>query len=708
MSSTMNTLSRGVKSQRKSMFRFKSLRIFPGLRLNSTFSKETLKGLNFDFNDAKYHGQIIDEQQKDDPRVIDRDDLFAQDLGSEYRDEAGEPTQGKNSQEARLTPQTLQARTYRGQLGLDPNIAKAINNNILSLQIPNNLRRSSSHYFVELHQNKVHRPTRTKMEVDSHIASIFLQNYGSIYQSLAELKKRIGISKFQPKRILDVGYGPATGMVALNDLMGDDFRPELKEAVVLGHLDMEKRAKIILSRQLNETPQEMLQDKSRTQEETQAQDDINENDELVGEVMTKNIKINTNLRNTIPGSRQYDLIILTHQLLKSEERFPIQIDVNLENYLNMLAPGGHLVIVERGNPLGFETIARARQVMIRPENYPDEHGKVPRPYSRGSSKNYSIEYEKGTNSEEVEEAQNLIAELDKQFGSVKDEELDFEPELMDAIAKKGKNTDEKTNYHLKIIAPCPHHRKCPLQIGKPQYYEYPEGKNLKFCNFQKSITRPKFTMEHKKGKMLATPWQEPTDGVGKKGLAKPGTGRPQGRNFEIPNYSYLIVERSPTDQQTLQDIERQRSSNTTYGIGSLGDNTQDTWPRIIKQPLKRKGHVTMDLCASSGELEKWVVPKSFDKETYHDARKAAKGDLWGLDAKTKTRSAVTFNVAKFQEIEKDLIKLKKKEVKRQDREASEVYNELTQGEVGDVDKLAEVLAHEYQRNRGKKDKKNQD
>lgn len=680
------------------MLRSLNLRIWSGYRLNSTFSKEVLKDLNLNVDNGNYHGKAVDENQND-SQVIDRNEMLAQNIAFQYRNETGELKQGRSSQEARLTPQTLEARTYRGQLGLDPNVSKAINNHILSLQIPNNVRRLSSRYFVEMHDNKVHRPTRTKMEVDSHIASIFLQNYGAIYQSLAELRKRIGIQKFQPKKILDVGYGPATGMVALNDLMGTTFQPELKEAVIFGHLDMEKKAKIILSRQMNEIPQDALEE-----EDQQPRDNINEEDELVGEVMTKKIKIKTKLRNTVPSSRQYDLIILTHQLLKSEERFPVQIDVNLEHYLSMLAPGGHLVIIERGNPLGFETIARARQVMIRPENYPDEHGKIPRPYNRGSSKNYSIEYEKGTNNEEMEEAQRLVSELDKQFGTVRDEELEFEPELINAISEKGRNGKD-SNYHLKIIAPCPHHRKCPLQLGKPQYYEYPEGKNLKFCNFQKSITRPKFTMEHKKGKLLATPWQEPTDGIGKKGLAKPGTGRPHGRNYEILNYSYLIVERSGTDQQSLQDIETQRSTPTTYKIGSLGDNTQSTWPRIINQPLKRKGHVTMDLCGSSGELEKWIVPKSFGKETYHDARKANKGDLWGLDAKTKMKSVVNFNVAKFQEVEKQLIKQKKREAKKKDREVSETYNQIVHEGTGDVDAFAQVLAHEYQRNGGKKDKK---
>lgn len=699
------------------MLRSAGLRVWTSFRFHSSFPKEALKELNFDLdtgsnNDSrKSFGHTVDEEGGSNPMVVDRERLFTEGMNSDYRNERGEPLQGRNAQEARLKPQTLQGRTNREQLHLDPELSKAINNHILLLQIPNNIRRSSSSYFAEMHQTKVHRPARTKMEVDSHIASLFLQNYGAIYQSLAELQKRLGADKFNPKRILDVGYGPATGIVALNDLMGKHFFPDVKDAVILGHLDMEKKAKIILGRQMNEIPR--ITDASQEHVQEDQQDDIDENDELVGEVMTKKIKINTNLRNTVPGAtdKQYDLIILTHQLLKSEERFPVQIDNNIEHYLGMLAPGGHLVLVEKGNPLGFETIARARQVMIRPENYPEEHGKIPRPYKQGSSGGYDIEVERksseGVSQQEAEEAQRLIAELDKQFGSVQERELELEPELIDSISKKAENSKQES-YHLRVVAPCPHHRKCPLQIGKPQYYEYPEGENLKFCNFQKSIARPKYTMEHKKGKLLATPWQEPTDGIGKKGLAKPGTGRPNGRNYEMLNYSYLIMERSNIDAKTVQEIELQRANPPKYEVGSLGDNTQGTWPRLIKQPLKRKGHVVMDLCGASGDLEKWIVPKSYSKEAYHDARKAAKGDLWALDAKTKMRSSVNINVEKFETIEKEKIKQLKKEAKRRDRQVSESYNELTNsGEenVEDVDKLAEALAHQYQRAYGKKDKK---
>lgn len=686
------------------MLRAAGIRCARGIRLHSSIPRREFLDVDIDIEcrstSQQSFGEVVGENAND--RVIDRDQLLSHPVSSPYRHESGSLIHGKNAHEARLLPETLQARTYRDQLELNPIVSQAIKNNILSLHLPNNIRRSAANYFVEMYREKLHSPARTEMEVDSHIAAIFVQNYGSIFQSLAELKKRVGPS-FQPKRILDVGYGPATGIVALNELMDKNFNPELREAVILSGVEMQKRAKIILSRYLSEIPNK---DSALEEATEELQDDIAEDKELVGEVMTKKININTKLRNSVPGSSNYDLIILTHQLLKNEERFPMQIDDNVEHYLKLLAPGGYIVIVERGNPLGFEIISRARQIMIRPENYPEEHGKIPRPYMRGSSIKRRPTTE-GNDGELEEDAQKLMQEISSRHGEVQAEDMEFEPELLQEMSEE--NVEEHPNYHLKIIAPCPHHRKCPLQIGNPKYYEYDEGKKLKFCNFQKSIMRPKFNIELKKGKILATRWQEPTDGVGIEGLAKPGTGRPNGRNYEILNYSYLIAQRSQTDSETVSQIDKQREeSRAYYDIGSLGDGTQETWPRIINQPIKRKGHVTMDLCGSSGQLEKWVIPKSFDKEIYHDARKAVKGDLWGLDAKTKIKGAANLNVDKFEKLEKERIKKSKTIMKKQDREIAEKYNDIKHDAKGlleeEVDGLAEVYGYDYTRGSQRKQK----
>jgi ribosomal protein RSM22 (predicted rRNA methylase) len=52
------------------------------------------------------------------------------------------------------------------------------------------------------------------------------------------------------------------------------------------------------------------------------------------------------------------------------------------------------------------------------------------------------------------------------------------------------------------------------------------------------------------------------------------------------------------------------------------------WPRIIGAPMKRTKHVILDLCHSSGDLQRIVVSKKVGKLMYKDARKSHWGDLW--------------------------------------------------------------------------------
>lgn len=581
-----------------------------------------------------------------------------------------------------ISPETLKGRIPRNQIKLNEEVAKAINNNILSLQIPANIRRSVANYFIHLRKTPIHKPTNTKMEVEAHIAAIFLQNYTSIYQSLSELQKRIGKDNWKPKRILDVGYGPATGIVAFNDLMGPEYRDEKtinKDAVIIGHKEMINRAKIILSRQYNEIPKEVIENMN---ENNLNKDDVDESQEdFVGEVMAKKIKILTRLKDEIPTSGNYDLIILTHQLLKNEAQFPLQVDRTIEHYLKLLSPKGHLVIVERGNPTGFESIARARQIILRPENYENEYGKIPRPWIRGSSN-------------KPQRNINIDKLFDKDISELEKEDEEYDKASID--------------YHLKVIAPCSHHKPCPLQVGNPQFYLGKSGKKLKICNFQKNVMRPKYTIEVKKGKVLATPWETPYDGTGKNNIAKAGTGRPNGKNFEIVNYCYLIIERSANDPETIRKINTQREESKK-NVQELDNNDPDNWPRIIGPLQKLKGYVAMSVCAPSGDIEKWIVPKSFSKIAYHDARKALKGDLWALGAKTKKKSTYTVTVEKLEAEWKEGLKLRQREKKRKEIEIDSFRKSLEDYNSNDLEsniKLSSmVYGHDFDLDNNRKDHK---
>jgi len=58
-------------------------------------------------------------------------------------------------------------------------------------------------------------------------------------------------------------------------------------------------------------------------------------------------------------------------------------------------------------------------------------------------------------------------------------------------------------------------------------------------------------------------------------------------------------------------------------------------PRAVWPPMKRRGHVILDLCTPAGRLERWTVPRSHGRQAYRDARKSHWGDLWALGAKTR-------------------------------------------------------------------------
>lgn len=619
---------------------------------------------------------------------------------SSFRNPDGSFVRGNTAQEARLDPKTLAAKVDQSIIKLPPLLAKTINQNILANVIPAKLRQRAAEIFVNLEKELIQKAPSLSLDVDAHIAALFLQNYSHAKRVLMELQKREGAS-FNPQSVLDIGYGPATGMLALNELMGDEFSPAVKDVYVVGrsNKEMKKRAKILLSRQLCEVPENT----SATTQQDTAQENAQEEDSYVGPVDTSKIKIKTNIRDALASTKRYDLIIVNQALLTREYNFPRDVDLNLEMILGLLQPGGHLVLIERGNTLGFEIIARARQVMLRPESYKSERGRIPRPYIRGSSvkpqslrhedliiTEEHIEYERQLlaelDAEELEELKDMdenerLAEMEKmerrgeteklealralinaeldrnvsefeaeitrEHGNVTAEDLKFEFEddpdfeVVPVEAADSLPTDSvgsapnSVDYHLSVIAPCPHHGECPLQLGDPKYYKIPNHKHrFNFCSFDQVVERPKYTMELKKGKLLATSWDKRShDGFGFDRVSKAalkdleGSGRRNGSNAELGNFSYLIMKREQNDPQTIRNIELLREHHYE------NDNSGDL-PRVIEFPTKIKNNVKLKMCAPSGNVEVWQIPKSLGKQTYHDARKVQQGDLWALGKKS--------------------------------------------------------------------------
>ena len=152
------------------------------------------------------------------------------------------------------------------------------------------------------------------------------------------------------------------------------------------------------------------------------------------------------------------------------------------------------------------------------------------------------------------------------------------------------------------MGPCSHDGKCPM-VGS-------------WCHFSQRLEITEFQMQV----------------------------NPLGKGFEDQKLSYIIVRRGPRPEALAN--------------GSIVEQSYH-WPRLIRRPLKRNGHIIQDYCAPDckgldrlqlatniliATFKRVVVPKSQGKSIYYDARKSRWGDLWPHVPKNAARIIPTMEV----------------------------------------------------------------
>lgn len=152
-----------------------------------------------------------------------------------------------------------------------------------------------------------------------------------------------------------------------------------------------------------------------------------------------------------------------------------------------------------------------------------------------------------------------------------------------------------------VIAPCTTQGTCPMY---PEPGKYTGRKD--YCHFSQRFVRPNFY-----NRLL---------------------NKKRDNQGEV-EFSYVAVQRGVA-KAGIRGDEATDLAKAGYENSKTQPEMQ-TLPRLVLPALKRKGHVTMDVCTPSGKIERWTVPKSFSKLAYHDARKSRWGDLWALGAKTR-------------------------------------------------------------------------
>jgi ribosomal protein RSM22 (predicted rRNA methylase) len=296
--------------------------------------------------------------------------------------------------------------------------------------------------------------------------------------------------------------------------------------------------------------------------------------------------------------KQFDIVIAPYTLLAQKEDWERKLYV--QNLWTLVSSsGGVLLLIEKGMPRGFEVIAGARELLL------ERH--ISSPLSHNT--HYSLVPD---------------SELDPMF-------------------------KQETGM---IIAPCTNHNKCPL-------YRIPgvsQGRK-DFCSFQQRYIRP-FQLQRLLG---ATDRNHDDVDFSYVSVLK---GKDL-RNHELSSIEHLLdpMSATPTSNPDSYPIpseawieDCQEGFDTKPEAADTIDPPHDPTsyppphllPRLLYPPMKRPGHIILDVCTPLGTIERWTVPRSFSRRAFRDARKAQWGDLWALGAKTRIPRSIKTGVSSME------------------------------------------------------------
>ncbi|GAB7356013.1 hypothetical protein MBLNU459_g6635t2 [Dothideomycetes sp. NU459] len=430
----------------------------------------------------------------------------------------------------------------------------------------------------------------TEMEADVYTAAIMPGVYASAYSILIETRKRLGsswleglLNKEGGPRILDAG-GAGAGILAVREVLRAEWER-------MHDTSDDPDAVMDIAEAGGETGGELLPAPVGRATVLSGSEALRQR----ASALLDNTSFLPRLPDYIHASDEqakergkFDIIIAPHTLWQIKEDHLRKTHVaNLWSLLS--TDGGVLILFEKGIPRGFEMVAAAREML-----------------------------------------------LEKRISSPGDEDMDEDIADPNGGTRWGKQSKDKGM----IVAPCTNHYECPMYVKGSGV-----SKGRKdTCHFNQRYIRPPFLQ-----KLLGA----------------------KDRNHEDVEFSYLSVMRgrdlrdkdshggevvqgdSATEAafagyenpETVRQPSMQHELDPTapavpdvdevYGTDPAVPHSLSL-PRAVMPPMKRQGHVILDLCTPSGTLERWTVPKSFSKQAYRDARKSAWGDLWALGAKTRT------------------------------------------------------------------------
>lgn len=428
-------------------------------------------------------------------------------------------------------------------LNMRPKHLRANARRLQTQRAPETYNEKRTKYFGQ--PNVLPPPQYTKEETASFISIRFPGTFAANVHALAEVRRIL--PTFSPKSVLDFGAAVGTSVMAAARVMASpSFADRSKMSPNHSDSDIEhcvphmpiKHAWIVdYSPAMKSVASSILRADSNIQDQV----DI---------LQTKT------LSDGPPKHRLYDLVCASYscnELVRSSIVKPdpnamveVEDDAQTPRHLrekvaearlkrlvrslwNRTAPGGVFVVVEDGTAAGFETILFVREAILG---------------------RYGIN------------RKDPVSTID-----------DAESEDKEPATEKGK----KPNVYARVIAPCLHSKKCPLDGSVTRH---------RICRFVQRLNRPPFQRE----------------------------ANPTHNGFEDEYFSYIAIQKVANGAEELDRIHANQ------------------WGRLVRPPLMKTRHIVLDACTVDARLERRTVTKT--KGPYLIARRSKWGDIWPVVPKT--------------------------------------------------------------------------
>jgi ribosomal protein RSM22 (predicted rRNA methylase) len=496
------------------------------------------------------------------------------------------------------------------------------------------------------------------LEAAAYAVARLPMTYGAQRRALLELRDRC--PEFVPKTLLDFGAGPAPSLWAARDVF--------KQSFGVGGFSSGER---VSSATLVDASPDMMTFARRVAKAASDEVDLHE----LGQGMkflskptgrplpephpwgeSGAVKTVASLR-SLHSKASFDLVVAAYSLGELVTNFGSpglappgdiaaasggqrRMDDTVTSLWQRVAPGGALVIVEPGTPNGSRLVRRARARVLETERVAAARRK--RVFAG--------------------DAEDTLAVTETSVAVTETSSVDSE------------------DMHAHVVAPCQHDQTCPMD-GLPTWCHFsqrvkrsemhrqmlPRGKGAQHQDERfsyvvlRKLSRLRGKRENNERAVRIaskeffvddTDEEEDEDEEAEMDAEEIAERRAIEKNMRFSRDVDDVVATMSREDNVLVELDDDEDDDAEAEVEDDDEQTEaydnplanavalasaHRWGRMVRPPIKRSGHVIVDLCDARGALSRQIIAKSnaweggVGKGGYKAARKSRWGDLWAYD-----------------------------------------------------------------------------